>query len=72
VEASNIAELLDKLEAFKPGFKSHVMNERGKIFRYINIFVNQEAVSPGLYITLNEGDEVAFVPALAGDGTGSL
>ncbi len=72
VEAGNVAELLDKLEAFNPGFKSQVVNERGEIFRYIIIFVNREAVSPGLHITLNEGDELAFVPALAGDGTGYL
>ena len=68
VEASDIAGALESLEALNPGFKSHVMNEKGEIFPYIIIFINQEAVSPGLSITLNEGDEVAFLPVLAGDG----
>ena len=69
VEASNIAGALESLEAFNPGFKSHVMNEKGEFLPYVVVFINQEAVSPGLSITLNEGDEVAFLPVLAGDGT---
>lgn len=72
VEASNIAEILERLEALNPGFRSLVVNEKGEIFRHINIFVNQEVISPRLLTTIRDGDELAFVPALAGGRTGTL
>ncbi|MBI5956705.1 MAG: MoaD/ThiS family protein [Chloroflexi bacterium] len=74
VAANDIAGLLGSMEALYPGFMSHVVDETGEVFHHVNIFVNQELIShsQGLHTTLQDGEEVAFVPALAGGNSAYL
>jgi len=68
VEASNIQELIADLENKFPGVKERLCDEKGKIRRFINIYVNEEDVrflqqddTP-----LKDSDEVSIIPAIAG------
>ncbi|MBI4757772.1 MAG: molybdopterin-synthase adenylyltransferase MoeB [Chloroflexi bacterium] len=66
--AGDIAGLLDALEASYPGLKDHICNEKGEIPRHISVFVNREEIDAlqGLRTPVRDGDEVAFIPAIAG------
>jgi sulfur-carrier protein len=68
VEATDVARLLDRLEADFTGLKGLVRNERGEVHHHVNIYVNSEGIEAlqGLSTPLKDGDEVAIIPALAG------
>lgn len=68
VEGATLAAALDDLERRHPGFKERLLNERGAVRPYINIFLNDEDVryGDGLESALREGDRLAIVPAIAG------
>ena len=68
ISAGNINELLDGLEEAHNGIKETIIDENGYIRRYVNIYLNDEDIR-FLDVTdtiLNDGDEVAIVPAIAG------
>ena len=68
IEAANIGELIDNLEAAHAGLKERLCDEAGEIRRFVNVYVNDEDVRflDGRNTTLKEGDEVSIVPAIAG------
>ncbi len=68
VEASTIAELIDKLEEEFPGIKERLVDESGEIRKFVNFFVNDEDIRflKGKDTELKEGDVVSIIPAIAG------
>jgi len=68
VEGGTLVSALDDLERRHPGFKERIMNEKGALRPYINIFHNDEDVrfGDGLKTPLKDGDRLAIVPAIAG------
>jgi molybdopterin/thiamine biosynthesis adenylyltransferase/molybdopterin converting factor small subunit len=71
VEASDVAGVLDTLEARFPGFRNLCSDENGAIPRHINIYVNNTEISAldGAQTKVHagdQGDQVAVIPALAG------
>ncbi len=68
VEAGSVAELLRRLAESYPQLARQIMDERGQVAEYINVFVNQEEIRglQGVDTALRDGDEVAFIPAMAG------
>lgn len=64
----NIRELIDDLEKNFPGLKERIYDETGKVRRFINIYVNEEDVRflKQDNTTLQDGDEVSIIPAIAG------
>ena len=70
VESSgtNIREVIDDLERNFPGIKERICDEKGKIRRFINIYVNEEDVRflKQDQTSLKDGDEVSIIPAIAG------
>lgn len=67
-KGKNIAELLQDLEAKYPGIKDRICDEKGKIRRFVNIYVNEEDVRflQGEQTEIKDGDEVSIIPAIAG------
>jgi MoaD family protein len=65
---SNVSQLLDSLESACPGIKERICDESGKPRRFLNIYVNSEDIRflENTETTLNDGDEVSIVPAVAG------
>ena len=68
VEAATVQELVDGLEAAYAGIKDKLVDEAGEIRRYVNIYVNEEDIRflDGAGTVLNDGDNVAIIPAIAG------
>lgn len=68
VSGSNVNELIDALEAACPGIKERLCDEMGVPRRFLNFYVNSEDIRflDGVNTTLNDGDEVSIVPAVAG------
>jgi molybdopterin/thiamine biosynthesis adenylyltransferase/molybdopterin converting factor small subunit len=64
----DVAELLDDLERRFPGFRSLLFDDHNQIPAHINIYVNNREISSlkGTATRLEEGDQVAVIPALAG------
>jgi molybdopterin synthase sulfur carrier subunit len=68
IEGATLRAALDDLEKRHPGFKERIMNDKGALRPYINIFHNDEDVrfGDGLDTPLKDGDKLAIVPAIAG------
>ena len=64
---SNLAALIDDLEANHPGIKERLL-EAGDLRRFVNVYVNDEDVrfTGGLETALSDGDQVVVLPAVAG------
>ena len=68
LEAANIKELISALENQFPGMKERLLDENGKIRRFINFYVNDEDIRflKQDETQLSEGNEVSIIPAIAG------
>jgi len=68
IEATNIGDMIDKLEASHAGLKERLCDEKGEIRRFVNVYLNDEDVRflKGRDTELKDGDEVSIVPAIAG------
>ena len=60
--------VLDALEAGHPGFRDRLLDENGKLRRFVNVFVSDDDVRflNGLDTPVPAGETVAIVPAVAG------
>jgi sulfur-carrier protein len=67
-QATNIAEMIDTLNASYPGIKDRLCDETGELRRFVNIYVNEEDIRflKGKETSLKDRDEVSIVPAIAG------
>lgn len=67
-EASNIKELIVDLEKQFPGIKERLLDDQGKIRRFINFYVNDEDIRflKQDETLLSDGAEVSIIPAIAG------
>ena len=68
LDASNVDGLIEALEGRYPGIKGRLCDEGGKLRRFLNVYVNSEDIRflDNQTTSLNEGDEVSIVPAVAG------
>jgi molybdopterin synthase sulfur carrier subunit len=66
--AGNIRELIIDLEKQFPGIKDRLLDEKGKIRRFINFYVNDEDIRflKQDETPLSDGNEVSIIPAIAG------
>lgn len=66
--AGNIIELIDALEQSCPGIKNRLCDEKGKLRRFINLYVNGEDIRflDGDKTAVKGGDEVSIIAAVAG------
>ena len=70
-EATNIQELIDRLDKDYTGIKARLCEEDGNIRRFINVYVNEEDIRflGGASYAFQDGDEVLLVPSIAGGST---
>ena len=68
IDAATVAELVENLETSFAGIKEKLVDEKGEIRRYVNIYVNDEDIRflAGAETPLNSGDNLSIVPAIAG------
>ena len=67
-DGATVAELLSNINQRYPGFSEQIMDGRGELHRFVNIYLNDEDVRylNGKETALADGDTVSILPALAG------
>lgn len=67
-QAGTIKELLDVLERDFPGIKERLCDEKGKIRRFVNVYLNEEDIRflNQENTEIKDGDDISIVPAIAG------
>jgi len=68
VEAATVREAIVAVDAAYPGVAVRVLDDRGTLRRFVNVFVADEDVRflDGLDTVLAPGQTVSLVPAVAG------
>ncbi|MFI6986623.1 ubiquitin-like small modifier protein 1 [Embleya sp. NPDC050154] len=68
VEGSTLAEVLDALEKDHTGIRARILDDEGKLRRFVNLYVNDEDVrfADGLATTIPDNGSVSIIPAVAG------
>ena len=65
---ATLLDAIDALEAIGPGIKGRLIDDEGKLRRFINLYINDDDVRflDGLASVLNDGAQISIVPAVAG------
>ena len=68
VQATDLASAITALDERYPGFKDRLLDEKGELRQFVNIYLNDEDVrlGSGLGAKVGEKDEISIVPAVAG------
>lgn len=63
-----VGEVLKNLEAAHPGIGERLLDDKGGIRKFVNIYVNDEDVRflQNTATPVKDGDEVSIIPAIAG------
>jgi molybdopterin converting factor small subunit len=66
--ADTLAAVIDRLEADHPGLRTRVLDDDGKLRRFVNVYVNDDDVrfASGLDTPTPDGASVSIIPAVAG------
>lgn len=67
-EGFTVAEIINDLEACYVGLRERLLDEKGELRGFVNVFVNEEDIRfrNGLATAVKDGDEISIVPAIAG------
>jgi sulfur-carrier protein len=67
-EGGTLAEVLESLENEHPGIRARVLDDAGKLRRFVNVYVGEEDVrfASGLETPTPDGTQVSVIPAVAG------
>jgi sulfur-carrier protein len=68
VEGATLAEVVTALESSYPGIGPRVLDDDGKLRRFVNVYVGDEDVrfADGLGTVTPDGVTVSVIPAVAG------
>jgi len=70
VDASGqtISGLFNDLEQNYPGIKERIIDDTGKVRRFVNVYVNGDDIRflKNMDTAIKDGDNVSIVPAIAG------
>jgi molybdopterin synthase sulfur carrier subunit len=68
VEATDLATAISALDSRYPGFRDRLLDEKGELRQFVNVYLNDEDVrlGAGLKAKVQEKDEISIVPAVAG------
>lgn len=66
--AGTVRAMIDELDKNHPGMRDRLLNDKGTVQRFVNIYVGEEDIRflDGLDTKLDSGVEVSIVPAIAG------
>ncbi|MFD6950142.1 molybdopterin synthase sulfur carrier subunit [Nocardiopsis sp. TSRI0078] len=67
-KGGTLAEVLDDLEANHPGIRARILDDNGKVRRFVNVYVGDEDVrfEKGLQTEIADGAKISIIPAVAG------
>lgn len=63
-----VRELVENLEAAHPGIKERLLDDKGAVRRFVNLYIGEEDIRflDGLDTALEGNEEISIVPAIAG------
>lgn len=67
-EGATLAAVIADLEANHTGIAARILDDTGKLRRFVNVYVNDDDVrfSEGLETEVKDGTSVSIIPAVAG------
>ncbi len=67
-DGATVADVLDALEVQFPGIRGRVLDDTGKLRRFVNVYVGDEDVrfADGLATATPPGSALSVIPAVAG------
>ena len=68
VDGATVEEVLDRLTTEHPGIRGRLLDDDGRLRRFVNIFVDDEDIRhrDGLRTPVGPGQQVSILPAVAG------
>ena len=68
VNAGTVGEAITELQSRFPGIQERLVDEKGEVRRFVNVYVNEEDIRflKNKQTPLKDGDEVSIIPAIAG------
>jgi adenylyltransferase/sulfurtransferase len=68
VQGGDVLALVRELEGRYPGLCERILGPDGKVYRHVNIYVNDQLMEDlqGMQTPLRDGDQVAVIPAMTG------
>ena len=68
VKAATVGAAITELQSRFPGIKERIVDEKGEVRRFVNVYVNEEDIRflQNQQTPLKDGDEVSIIPAIAG------
>ena len=68
VESGSILEIIESLDKEFPGIKTRLCDDNDELRNFVNMYINGEDIRflDGMKSSVNSGDEVSIVPAVAG------
>jgi molybdopterin synthase sulfur carrier subunit len=68
VSAATIGDAINELQMRYPGIQERLVDEKGEVRRFVNIYVNEEDIRflKNRETPLKDGDEISIIPAIAG------
>lgn len=68
IEATTVGDLIYNLNETHPGFSERILDEDGKLRRFVNIYVDGEDIRyrDGFATELIPSNEISIVPSVAG------
>lgn len=67
-DGGTVGEVVKALDAAHPGIGERVLDDRGEVRRFVNVFVDDEDIrfADGLATPVRDGATVSIIPAVAG------
>lgn len=67
-EGNSISEIIDNLSKNHNGLRDRLVDEHGKVRRFVNVYLNEEDIRflQGEGTAVKAGDTISIVPAIAG------
>jgi molybdopterin synthase sulfur carrier subunit len=68
LSGATVAQVLTDLVTRHPAIRIHIMDKKGELRRYVNLFVNDANIKElnGLETSLNETDKIILLPSISG------
>jgi sulfur-carrier protein len=65
---TSIKDVINDLESRHPGMRERLLDDKGEIRRFVNIYLNGDDVRflDQLNSAVKDGDDISIVPAIAG------
>jgi molybdopterin synthase sulfur carrier subunit len=67
-DGATLGEVIDALEIAHPGILARVLDDAGKLRRFVNVYVDDDDVrfAEGLATPVKQGGTISIIPAVAG------